>query len=241
MVIISLSLCICPSFILWICECVSSGYWSFEIHALYRQICRANIKQKYSNHISTKFVTSAARNDLHHISYDDSPEEPFLLTLIKESLWYLWNFSLSSKYTSVVDHLFLCIEYMMKKYKSLYWIYWIYRKIQSYLQIAIFLFFRGLKSLFSFLIEQPSQLKYIEWPSFSNTVCLLSLLLYSYKSQCVEWLLIYLYKFLAVEDCNTDSCYCCVSSCCIIICWFGSQLPFEFSSSEEHITVQYSC
>jgi len=39
-------------------------------------------------------------------------------------------------------------------------------------------FFRGLKSLFAFLIEQPSQLKYIEWPSFSNTVCLIGLLLF---------------------------------------------------------------
>ncbi|XP_054796149.1 uncharacterized protein LOC129301619 [Prosopis cineraria] len=28
----------------------------------------------------------------------------------------------------------------------------------------------GVKSLFAFLVEQPSQLKYIEWPSFSNTV-----------------------------------------------------------------------
>lgn len=78
-------------------------------------ICRAKIKQKYSNHISTKFSTSASRNDHYNISYDDSPEEPFLLALIKESFW-------------------------------------------------------GLKSLVAFLIEQPSQLKYIEWPSFSNTL-----------------------------------------------------------------------
>ncbi|OIV90303.1 hypothetical protein TanjilG_13158 [Lupinus angustifolius] len=28
----------------------------------------------------------------------------------------------------------------------------------------------GLRSLFVFLAEQPSQLKYIEWPSFSNTL-----------------------------------------------------------------------
>ncbi|XP_061369768.1 uncharacterized protein LOC133312562 isoform X2 [Gastrolobium bilobum] len=34
---------------------------------------------------------------------------------------------------------------------------------------------RGLKSLFVFLVEQPSQLKYIEWPSFSNTMSLLIL------------------------------------------------------------------
>jgi len=29
---------------------------------------------------------------------------------------------------------------------------------------------RGLKYLFVFLVEQPSQLKYVEWPSFSSTV-----------------------------------------------------------------------
>ncbi|KAI9079119.1 hypothetical protein K1719_038958 [Acacia pycnantha] len=28
----------------------------------------------------------------------------------------------------------------------------------------------GVKSLFAFLVEQPSQLKYVEWPTFSNTV-----------------------------------------------------------------------
>ncbi|KAL6965130.1 hypothetical protein U1Q18_036185 [Sarracenia purpurea var. burkii] len=31
--------------------------------------------------------------------------------------------------------------------------------------------FWALKSLFIFLLEQPSQLKYIEWPSFQSTVC----------------------------------------------------------------------
>ncbi|XP_076894950.1 uncharacterized protein LOC143547398 [Bidens hawaiensis] len=31
-------------------------------------------------------------------------------------------------------------------------------------------FIRGLKSVLSFLAEQPSQLKYIEWPGFQNTV-----------------------------------------------------------------------
>ncbi|KAI7734099.1 hypothetical protein M8C21_027198 [Ambrosia artemisiifolia] len=31
-------------------------------------------------------------------------------------------------------------------------------------------FIRGVKSVFSFLAEQPSQLKYIEWPGFQNTV-----------------------------------------------------------------------
>ncbi|KAK9070862.1 hypothetical protein SSX86_009430 [Deinandra increscens subsp. villosa] len=31
-------------------------------------------------------------------------------------------------------------------------------------------FIRGLTSVFSFLAEQPSQLKYIEWPGFQNTL-----------------------------------------------------------------------
>ncbi|XP_047307001.1 uncharacterized protein LOC124910410 [Impatiens glandulifera] len=30
--------------------------------------------------------------------------------------------------------------------------------------------FRSLKSLYIFLLEQPSQLKFIEWPSFQSTV-----------------------------------------------------------------------
>ncbi|KAJ9568376.1 hypothetical protein OSB04_004342 [Centaurea solstitialis] len=38
-------------------------------------------------------------------------------------------------------------------------------------------FIRGLKSLFAFLAEQPSQLKYIEWPGFQNTVKTASLTL----------------------------------------------------------------
>ncbi|KAK1416650.1 hypothetical protein QVD17_25765 [Tagetes erecta] len=31
-------------------------------------------------------------------------------------------------------------------------------------------FIRGLMSVFSFLTDQPSQLKYIEWPGFQNTL-----------------------------------------------------------------------
>ncbi|KAK7381375.1 hypothetical protein VNO78_34015 [Psophocarpus tetragonolobus] len=80
-----------------------------------QKIFRINIRQKRANHICTKSVTSAARND-HNLSYDDDlPQESFLLTLIKDALW-------------------------------------------------------GLKFLFVFLAEQPSQLKYIEWPSFSSTL-----------------------------------------------------------------------
>ncbi|KAM2008924.1 hypothetical protein EV1_003520 [Malus domestica] len=46
---------------------------------------------------------------------DDSPHEPYFLSLVKEAVW-------------------------------------------------------GLSSLFVFLVEQPSQLKYIEWPSFRSTL-----------------------------------------------------------------------
>ncbi|KAF7833281.1 Subtilisin-like protease SBT5.3 [Senna tora] len=60
-------------------------------------------------------VVSAARND-HRLSFDDElAQEPFWLSIIKETIW-------------------------------------------------------GVRSLFEFLVEQPSQLKYIEWPSFSNTL-----------------------------------------------------------------------
>ncbi|KAI5442552.1 uncharacterized protein LOC127120092 [Lathyrus oleraceus] len=91
------------------------GYHHRDGSVTPQMICKANRTQKYSNNISTKSATFASKNDQQYISYDDSPEEPILLTLIKESLW-------------------------------------------------------ALKSLFVFLIEQPSQLKYIEWPSFSNTL-----------------------------------------------------------------------
>ncbi|MED6160047.1 hypothetical protein PIB30_047787 [Stylosanthes scabra] len=78
-------------------------------------ICRMKIKPRFADPIYTKFVMHAASNDQHLRFDDDLVREPFLLTLIKETLW-------------------------------------------------------GLKSLFVFLVEQPSQLKYIEWPGFGNTV-----------------------------------------------------------------------
>jgi len=37
---------------------------------------------------------------------------------------------------------------------------------------CIFLVRRSTRSLLSFMAEQPSQLKYIEWPTFASTVCL---------------------------------------------------------------------
>lgn len=35
----------------------------------------------------------------------------------------------------------------------------------------VYLLLRTVRSMVAFLVEQPSQLKYIEWPSFRSTVC----------------------------------------------------------------------
>ncbi|MED6109115.1 hypothetical protein PIB30_030665 [Stylosanthes scabra] len=78
-------------------------------------IFRTKTKPRFADPVDTKFVTHAASNDQHLRFDDDLVQEPFLITLIKETLW-------------------------------------------------------GLQSLFVFLVEQPSQLKYIEWPGFSNTL-----------------------------------------------------------------------
>jgi len=50
------------------------------------------MREKHTNHSCNNFLTRATRND-HHLSYDDGlPEEPFLLSLIKDVIWYLLNF-----------------------------------------------------------------------------------------------------------------------------------------------------
>ncbi|XVF67973.1 hypothetical protein PTKIN_Ptkin10aG0165000 [Pterospermum kingtungense] len=65
---------------------------------------------------STSRRVKCMRSNRDQLIFDDElPEEPFLLSLIRETL-------------------------------------------------------RGLRSLFGFLVEQPSQLKYIEWPSFQSTL-----------------------------------------------------------------------
>ncbi|XP_022748501.1 uncharacterized protein LOC111298087 isoform X2 [Durio zibethinus] len=64
---------------------------------------------------TSRHVMSVGSNR-HQSSFDDELRgEPFLLSLIRETIW-------------------------------------------------------GLRSLFAFLVEQPSQLKYIEWPSFQSTL-----------------------------------------------------------------------
>ncbi|XVE48816.1 hypothetical protein DITRI_Ditri01bG0032700 [Diplodiscus trichospermus] len=64
---------------------------------------------------TSRHVMSIGSNR-HQLRLDDEfPEEPFWLSLVRETIW-------------------------------------------------------GLRSLFAFLVEQPSQLKYIEWPSFQSTL-----------------------------------------------------------------------
>ncbi|KDP33291.1 hypothetical protein JCGZ_13078 [Jatropha curcas] len=80
-----------------------------------KMIPRGQIQYFPSKHSRNKHVLSIGRDDYQLNYNDDLPQEPFLLTLIKEAIW-------------------------------------------------------ATKSLFLFLVEQPSQLKYIEWPSFQSTL-----------------------------------------------------------------------
>ncbi|WCJ39662.1 hypothetical protein M5689_020634 [Euphorbia peplus] len=57
----------------------------------------------------------STRGDQSQLSYEELPSDPFLLSFLKDAIWFT-------------------------------------------------------KSLFAFLVEQPSQLKYIEWPSFQTTL-----------------------------------------------------------------------
>lgn len=76
---------------------------------------RARIRYSRAERFDARYVMSVGRNHGQLSFDDDLYEEPFWLSLIKETLW-------------------------------------------------------GLKSLFVFLVEQPSQLKYIEWPGFGSTL-----------------------------------------------------------------------
>ncbi|TYI37843.1 hypothetical protein ES332_A03G243100v1 [Gossypium tomentosum] len=78
----------------------------------YGTLCRGSSLRKPR---TSRHVVSVGSNR-HQLSFDDElPEEPFWLSLVRETIW-------------------------------------------------------GLRSLFVFLVEQPSQLKYIEWPSFVSTL-----------------------------------------------------------------------
>ncbi|KAL9323361.1 hypothetical protein ACSQ67_008218 [Phaseolus vulgaris] len=50
--------------------------------------CSIKMREKHANHSCNKFLIRAARND-HHLSYDGLPEEPLLLSLIKEVICQL--------------------------------------------------------------------------------------------------------------------------------------------------------
>lgn len=78
------------------------------------QIAQARIQYAHAQGFAASYIS---RDSDHHQSrlHEDLPGDPFWMTLIKESLWFV-------------------------------------------------------RSLFAFLIEQPSQLKYLEWPSFYSTL-----------------------------------------------------------------------
>nr|XP_011458693.1 PREDICTED: uncharacterized protein LOC101294420 isoform X2 [Fragaria vesca subsp. vesca] len=80
-----------------------------------RRIRREGIQCLAVRRVGTAYAASVGK-DHHQLSADDGvPQEPFLLSLFKETVW-------------------------------------------------------SLRSLFNFLLEQPSQLKYIEWPGFRSTL-----------------------------------------------------------------------
>lgn len=79
------------------------------------RILRAGIQCLPLRRVGTTYAASVGK-DHHQLSFDDEiPQEPFLVSLFKETVW-------------------------------------------------------SLRSLFIFLLEQPSQLKYIEWPGFRSTL-----------------------------------------------------------------------
>lgn len=90
-----------------------NDYKTFQLPA--RLIHSAKFQYSRPERLGTRYVTFVGRNHQQLSFNEDLSEEPFWLSLIKETLW-------------------------------------------------------GLKSLLVFLVEQPSQLKYIEWPGFQSTL-----------------------------------------------------------------------
>ncbi|KAL0429445.1 UNVERIFIED_CONTAM: hypothetical protein Sradi_0570500 [Sesamum radiatum] len=70
------------------------------------------------------------------------------------------------------------------------------------------------RSLFLFLVEQPSQLKYIEWPSFQST-------------------LFHRFSYVLPEDSYSDSCSCCIAYCCAVLSRFSLVLSAGFDFEEK--------
>ncbi|XP_031260256.1 uncharacterized protein LOC116118401 isoform X2 [Pistacia vera] len=93
----------------------SCNSYRFIHHNAAQQISTGGIGYWVEKGLGHERVNSVGRDYQHRLGYDgDIPEEPLLLTCIKEAIW-------------------------------------------------------ALRSLFVLLVEQPSQLKYIEWPGFQNT------------------------------------------------------------------------
>ncbi|XP_044489333.1 uncharacterized protein LOC123213806 [Mangifera indica] len=90
--------------------------FNFLQHNATQPISRGGIGYWVQKGLGHEHVNSVGRDYQHRLSFDDDiPDEPLLLTCVKEAIW-------------------------------------------------------ALRSLFVFLAEQPSQLKYIEWPGFQHTL-----------------------------------------------------------------------
>ncbi|GMN38221.1 hypothetical protein TIFTF001_007466 [Ficus carica] len=74
-------------------------------------------------------------------------------------------------------------------------------------------FIWGIRSLFVFLVEQPSQLKFVEWPGFSSTVCIRN-----------------------SEDRYSHSCSCGAADCGTYVNRLCPQLSVGFTSKENPVT-----
>ncbi|TQD75260.1 hypothetical protein C1H46_039223 [Malus baccata] len=88
-----------------------------DVSVTSRRIVRGGRGIQYltAHRVGTICAASVGRDHRQLRIDDDSPQEPYFLSLVKEAVW-------------------------------------------------------GLRSLFVFLVEQPSQLKYIEWPGFHSTL-----------------------------------------------------------------------
>ncbi|PRQ25022.1 hypothetical protein RchiOBHm_Chr6g0278961 [Rosa chinensis] len=108
MAAVSQSVATCSGLYHLSCKCV-------PIHeACYCRLVGQGLDVLAVRRVGTTYAASVGK-DYHQLSVDDGvPQEPFLLSLFKETVW-------------------------------------------------------SFRSLFIFLLEQPSQLKYIEWPGFRST------------------------------------------------------------------------
>ncbi|XP_077236218.1 uncharacterized protein LOC143877839 isoform X2 [Tasmannia lanceolata] len=71
--------------------------------------------------------------------------------------------------------------------------------------------FWALRSLLVFLVEQPSQLKYIEWPTFQSTIS------QGHVKQSSPPIVVVNLTSMAAEDCYSYSCTCSLAHCCALL------------------------